>query len=354
MDGKDIVQTGEGRAVLNSGKWTYEYDLKDHLGNTRVSFGIDTIRAVPLQYKDYYPFGLEMAQNYANNANATKYRYNGKELQDEGGLDMYDYGARFYDPAIGRWHTPDPKAEEYFGWSPYNYVTNNPIKMVDPDGRSGEVSIDQKNRTLTITANLILYGSKASAELAKQYAKNASSMWNSAGTKVTIGKAEYTVKFNITGDYREDGKSLKNEISNNTDIKNNYLRVDNETDRTDNASHVDEFGGNSAYINQEQNVENGNTTVPHELGHLFGLVHPDNIDQRGSTPPDIMTTNGYWGAKGYSDKDGFVNTAQREVTKGNINSIGLSKLQYDKTGKANLGYTSNTYYSPSGVSNIKK
>jgi RHS repeat-associated protein len=133
LNGTDIVMTGEGRAVKN-GTWGYEYDLKDHLGNTRVSFSADNATAQPLQYKDYYPFGLEMARWYTTAGTPTKYLYNGKELQDEYGLGWYDYGARFYDPTIGRWHSVDPLAEKSRRWSPYTYAFNNPMTFADPDG----------------------------------------------------------------------------------------------------------------------------------------------------------------------------------------------------------------------------
>lgn len=65
---------------------------------------------------------------------ANKYKYNGKELQDELGLNLYDYGARNYDPALGRWMNMDALATKYYDKSPYNYVTNDPVNMLDPDG----------------------------------------------------------------------------------------------------------------------------------------------------------------------------------------------------------------------------
>ncbi len=82
------------------------------------------------QVTEYYPFGSLFSDN---NQDKNKYLYNGKELQDEF-FENYDYGARFYDAELGRWHVIDPMAESYDSWSPYNYTLNNPISFIDPNG----------------------------------------------------------------------------------------------------------------------------------------------------------------------------------------------------------------------------
>jgi RHS repeat-associated protein len=88
-----------------------------------------------VQENHYYPFGMNLVGIEKEGQPEFMFQYNGKEKQEEFGLNWMDYGARFYDSQLGRWHAVDPLAEKYMPLSPYNYVANNPLNFIDPDGR---------------------------------------------------------------------------------------------------------------------------------------------------------------------------------------------------------------------------
>ncbi len=145
-----FVQTDEGRARKTGTSYSYEYDITDHLGNARVTFMADLTNpnqpvAKVIQQNSYYPYGLAMYGDAANNLHLSyvsgeksKYLYSGKELYDQGGLNWYDHGARMYDPAIGRWSVTDPVNQFV---NPYLAMGNNPVARIDPDGKFAFIPI---------------------------------------------------------------------------------------------------------------------------------------------------------------------------------------------------------------------
>ncbi|WP_264433530.1 RHS repeat-associated core domain-containing protein [Flavobacterium agricola] len=108
---------------------SYKYD--ETVVNTNNLTIVDT--------NNYYPFVLKhKGYGSPNQTPSYKYKYNGKELQDELGLNWYDYGARNYDAALGRWMNVDPLAEMFPSWSPYSYTFSNPVRYTDPTGMAPE------------------------------------------------------------------------------------------------------------------------------------------------------------------------------------------------------------------------
>ncbi len=112
----------------NYEKLQYYYH-SDHLGSASYITNLD---GEVVQHIEYVPFG-EVFLEERNDTWNTPFLFNGKELDEETGL--YYYGARYYNPRISLWYGVDPLAEKYPAHSPYCYTMNNPIMLVDPDGR---------------------------------------------------------------------------------------------------------------------------------------------------------------------------------------------------------------------------
>lgn len=150
--------TAEGYVKNTNGFYSYVFNHTDHLGNVRLSYEKDATTGLLkiLEENNYYPFGMKHSPSAVVNAQPNyKYKYNGKELQDELGLNMYDYGARNYDPALGRWMNIDPKAEESRRFSPYVYANDNPVFFIDPDGMSASPPDDIYVNTKTSQVSVI-------------------------------------------------------------------------------------------------------------------------------------------------------------------------------------------------------
>ena len=140
-----ILLTEVGYVSLTDGK--YHYYLKDHQGNNRVV--VDEEGTVE-EVNDYYAFGGLMSTS--SRQSVQPYKYNGKELDRKGGLGWYDYGARMYDAALGRFMKTDRFSEKYVSLSPYQYGANNPVNNIDVNGDSLLL-----NKTSVAEAMLAIY-----------------------------------------------------------------------------------------------------------------------------------------------------------------------------------------------------
>jgi RHS repeat-associated protein len=161
-----MILTEEGYITLSGTTPTYHYYLKDHQGNNRVV--IDQAGTVE-QVNHYYPFGGLFGEGLQTSNQP--YRYNGKELDRMHGLDWFDYGARHYDAALGRWWTPDPLAEKYYPISPYAYCGNNPVRFIDPDGKDWYEYTDKDGNSQTMW--------RKSQD--KTYKDGSGNIWNNVG-----------------------------------------------------------------------------------------------------------------------------------------------------------------------------
>lgn len=214
--------TDEGYVDLTTN--TYYYYLKDHQGNNRV---VINSSGTVQETNHYYPFG----GLFATNGSVQPYKYNGKELDTKGGLNLYDYGARHYDAAIGRWHVVDPSSEKYGMWSPYSYCKDNPIIRIDVDGKddyiltsTGKLYIDRVTNSATDkvtfyrTNNFVTINDKSLLPKMIEHQKDWTTGYSTFGDTENLKDAATLFKFAADNTNVEWKLDVYNENNNTTAI----------------------------------------------------------------------------------------------------------------------------------------
>ena len=240
------------------------YYHTNHLGSTAY---VTDNNATITQGFLYAPFG-EITTEYAplwQNGTLPKYSFNAKELDEETG--MYYYEARYYKPPV--FTSRDPMFEKYFWMTPYAYCANNPVKYVDPSGKDGVIVI--KGNQITISANVYLYGSGATKEVASQIQSDVNNKWGGNYSVSSANGNSFNVSVNINvalyGNKEKNNPFIIPESWNPLN-RDNFIKIDENAKR----SYV--YGGDEGVW--RGNGRNGKTLAeddpaPHEVGHLLGL-----------------------------------------------------------------------------------
>ena len=220
-------------AITEAG-YLYIYVSNEDASNVNVYFDdlkVTHKKSRIVQMEDYYPFGLTYNSFQRPNTTEQNYQYNGKELQDELDVNWLDYGARMYMADIGRFMAVDPLADLYTQLTPYNYVDNNPMLLIDPNGmeivneaeekrKKAKEKYDAKKKQVenTEAENGTKKKDFANQKEYKKY-KNDKKELRQAKREVNVYTREAANTQKLINDFKEASPNMFNELDN---LKNEY------------------------------------------------------------------------------------------------------------------------------------
>ncbi len=233
-----------------------------------------------------------------NTCNALQYKYNGKEHEEELGINSYDYGARSYMPDLGRWKSIDPHADSYFSITPYSSFANNPISFVDPTGEDILFWQWKKDTELTSggTWEQVAYDQldKETQKGIENFAKTESgkAFFSSFANK---GDKLGSVEFEETGEYANHNLNFQEENTGNReghtpDPINRNVFGPMQEGKTN--SYID------FYFRADTKMTNISINMPETIGHeLFGHLdqylddYVKAFEKSGSTGANTVYSN---------------------------------------------------------------
>ena len=249
----------------DNGRWHSHRYVRNSLGS--IVAATDSAGTVE-QAVCYYASGLPVYKA-PNGIPATRRMHVGKEFEQFESLDWYDNEARFYDPLLVRFTTPDPLALSYPSLSPYAYCANNPVNVIDTNGNDYKLVYDEGNRTITVSAQYYTTESYADG-LSK-----ALNFWNGQSGKFKI--EGYIINFDLSVVIVTpfSGRSDHNTIFNmRRQIQENTYEESLEIKFNEYGEHIAGVARDGRFITKYINFAD-EKTVPHEIGHTLGLMHLD-------------------------------------------------------------------------------
>ena len=287
----------------------------------------------PLGFDDYYPYGLQMPTRSSNTSNPNdRYKFTGNERDTEAGLTIDYFGARYYDPMLGSFYSIDRFYEKYPSLSPYQYTAGNPITFVDVNGDSIWVTQEGDEYTVHYQGKIINNSDKnidmnaAAKEIAAQIEKALTGQ--AVGLRGFKGKVKVNVDLQVAksqSDINDSDHVIR--IADMSPVENHPLMKSMGADAK---GFTPQLGSKISIVDVSNFRSSSNplsallgtlkgTSVTHEVGHQFGLKHPDspisggNLMNQGRGGSDSLTNFQRGTAVQNANTKGAVNLGNNKV-----------------------------------------